>query len=122
MEPSAVLVVDDDRQICGFLKELLTMDGFDVGVAHSYREALQALNTKRFDYALIDFLYPEDNDHRDGVDILMAARKRFPAIQAYLMTGLVNDVPLAPLMSRGFNGILPKPFTVGSVRSLLGYR
>ena len=116
----SVLVVDDDRQICSFLEDLLSQDGFEVGLAYGYSEAVDAMMERRYDHVLVDFLYPRDPDRRDGVDVLNAARQISPETLVYLMTLLGGNVFIEPIAANGFDGVLAKPFSVTTVRSLLG--
>ena len=116
----SVLVVDDDRQICAFLEELLSLDGFEVGLAYGYSDAVDAMMERRYDHVLVDFLYPRDPDRRDGVDVLQAARQISPETLVYLMTLLGGNVFIEPIAANGFDGVLAKPFSVTTVRSLLG--
>ena len=115
---AAVLIVDDDPQIGALLDELLTMDGYSVQVARGYAEALRELEARRYDYVLIDFLYPEDPERADGIDVLNAVKQSSPGARTFLMTGLAGNLPIQPVLDKGFDGFLPKPFTVENVRAL----
>ena len=116
----SVLIVDDDHQLCAFLEELLQSDGFDVGVAHGYHEAVTAIQIRGFDHVLVDFFYPQDPDRHDGVDVMHAIKTLSPAAQVYLMTGLPSDRLGRPYVTAGFDGFLAKPFSKATIRSLLG--
>lgn len=116
----SVLVVDDDRQICAFLENLLSLDGFEVGLAYGYSDAVDAMIERPYDHVLVDFLYPRDPDRRDGVDVLQAARQISPQTLVYLMTELNRNIAIGPIVANGFDGVLAKPFSVTTVRSLLG--
>jgi DNA-binding response OmpR family regulator len=114
-----ILVVDDDRQLCTFLGELLDTAGFDVGLAHGYDEALEAIHVRRYDHVLVDFFYPQDPDRMDGVDVMRAVKTVSPASRVYLMTGLPPHGVGPPGITLGFDGFLAKPFSLATIRSLL---
>jgi CheY-like chemotaxis protein len=116
---TAVLVVDDDPQVCSFLRDLLEHEGYDVGIAGGFTEAVTMVHERSFDHVLIDFLYPEDPQYHNGIDVLHAVRRLRPNVRAYLMTGLAGNFPIEPIVSRGFDGFLAKPFTIETLRGLL---
>ena len=55
---SRVLVVDDDLEMCGMLREYLSKEQFDVALAHDGDAALQAIAAQRPDIVLLDVSMP----------------------------------------------------------------
>jgi DNA-binding response OmpR family regulator len=54
----AVLVVDDNADICELVQEMLTSHGFEVHCAKDGTDALGVLDTNRLDLAIVDLLLP----------------------------------------------------------------
>ncbi len=54
-----LLVIDDDRHILRFLKMNLERDGFEVRTAENGREALEQMQRRLPDLALVDLLLPD---------------------------------------------------------------
>ncbi len=54
-----LLVIDDDRHILRFLRINLERDGFEVRVAENGREALEQLQRRLPDLAIVDLLLPD---------------------------------------------------------------
>src|SRR5947208_9289039 len=67
---STVLIVDDDVDIARFIEVNLRMEGFDVVVAHDGQEALEVINVRLPDLALVDVMMPRI----DGVELTRRLR------------------------------------------------
>jgi two-component system response regulator CpxR len=83
MQPAAaprILIVDDDRALCGLLAEYLRREGFVVDLAHDGETALTQLRNPalRPDLLILDVMMPG----RDGLDTLRELRMqhRLPVI------------------------------------------
>ena len=83
MQPAAaprILIVDDDRALCGLLAEYLRREGFVVELAHDGEAALTQLRNPalRPDLLILDVMMPG----RDGLDTLRELRMqhRLPEI------------------------------------------
>ncbi len=66
MTAARILVVDDEADIRGLLKEILTEEGYEVEVAADATEARTARATRTFDLALLDIWMPDT----DGITLL----------------------------------------------------
>jgi DNA-binding response OmpR family regulator len=67
---SRVLVVDDDLEMCGMLREYLSKEQFDVTLAHDGDAALQTIAAQRPDIVLLDVSMPS----RGGFEVLRQLR------------------------------------------------
>ncbi len=83
MKRGRVLVVDDDSDIRGLVRELLERQGYEVGEAANGRDALRALYASPPDVVLLDVSMPE----LDGWETLERIRD-------------LSDVPVAMLTAR----------------------
>ena len=72
---SRILLVDDDRALCGLLAEYLRREGFDVDVAHDGTTALTHLHSgaQRPDLLILDVMMPG----RDGLETLRELRLQY---------------------------------------------
>ena len=80
---SKVLVVDDQKLIVDTLSEILESEGFDVVAAYDGWQALEAAARFHPDHLLTDVLMPRMN----GVELAIAIRKMYPAVNILLFTG-----------------------------------
>ncbi len=100
-----VLVVDDDRIILDSLGEFLRLEGFDVALAVSLREALQIMADAPVDLMISDVNMPEGN----GFELLHVTRKRFPETVIIMMTGYGTIESAVEAIKMGAYDYLTKP-------------
>lgn len=83
-----ILVVDDLPDWRATLGGLLADEGYDVEVADSLPQALEFLETDRFDLAVLDMRLDErDEGNTEGLDLAAKIRKRWPAVKIIIITG-----------------------------------
>ena len=66
MSAPYILVVDDEPDICGLVKEILEDEGYEVGTAEHGASARRALRERRPDLILLDIWMPDV----DGITLL----------------------------------------------------
>ncbi len=101
-----ILVVDDDKAIIDFLKQALPALGHNADFADSGQDAIQLLNTNRYDLILSDIRMPEKN----GIDVARAAYRIAPEVPVLFMSGNPNTI----VEEQSF---LAKPFTVAELET-----
>lgn len=105
-----ILVVDDDRELRGWMQELLTRAGYEVSEAADGNEALKRLREARFDLVILDLVMPE----KDGVETLIELRRDSPCPKVIVISG--RDY-LAIAEHLGAQETLAKPFTASELIS-----
>ena len=102
-----ILLVEDDRDLAAFMREVLVGDGFEVTVAGNGSAGLEAL--ERWPYALVvlDLMLPE----MDGIEFRLRQRQHSSQwnTPALVVSAHYNVEKLAG--SVGAEGYLAKPFT-----------
>ncbi|MEM9950467.1 MAG: response regulator [Chloroflexota bacterium] len=108
-----VLIVDDQRDNLNIATEALRFHGAHVQTASNGIEGLEILETYSPTLVLLDLSMPEMN----GWDMLKAMRdnpdtQKIPviALTAHVMAGDEANV-----MAAGFDGYIPKPFSVATI-------
>ena len=81
-----VLLVDDDVTFCLILKTWLTKRGYEVSETHSFKEAVNILDTGTFDIMLSDIRLPDE----DGINLLKRAKAQSFKMPVILMTGYAD--------------------------------
>lgn len=101
----SILLIDDDQELCGLLKEYFTAEGFEVAMAHTGTEGLQLALKQNFDLILLDVMLPE----MDGFEVLKALRvqKMTPII---MLTAKGDDFDRIFGLELGADDYIPKPF------------
>lgn len=80
---ASILVVDDERAIRNSLKEILEYEDYKVDVAENGAEALQKVQTGKFDLIFSDIKMPE----MDGISFLEAVLKERGELPVVMMSG-----------------------------------
>ncbi|HEX8203033.1 MAG TPA: response regulator [Isosphaeraceae bacterium] len=112
-----VLVVDDDREFCTSLWDLLRDRGYRVGLAHDERQAAKALGDTAFKVVLIDMKLPSG----DGGRVFDLVRRTNPAAHTVLVTGARPEMDqlIQRVLAEGADAICYKPFDVDALLATL---
>jgi CheY-like chemotaxis protein len=110
MDRPRLLLVEDERAIREFVRELFEEAGYETLTANNGREAVAALGERAFDLVVSDLRMPE----MDGLQLLAALKekvdKNMAPVGAVLVTGC-NDTALAVQgMQLGALNYILKPF------------
>jgi two-component system, NtrC family, response regulator HydG len=122
LDTPLVLVVDDDRDLCDNLWDLLHERGYRVRLAHDIPDAEQALRQSKFHVVLIDMKLPAG----DGHGVLQALRQADKEARAILITGCAAEMEtkIHQALQAGADAVCYKPFDIdqllGTVRKLCG--
>ena len=122
LDTPLVRIVDDDRELCDNLWDLLRERGYRVRLAHDLPEAERALKQNRFHVVLIDMKLPAG----DGNMVLASVRRADPETRAIVITGCGAEMEakVQQALQSGANAVCYKPFDVatllGTVQRLCG--
>jgi two-component system, OmpR family, response regulator len=110
-----VLVVDDDEDICLYLREFLTREGFNVEIASKPADALVEIRQGRHQIVLLDVRLPGV----DGVDLLRQVRAIDSDICVIVMTGYPSVQTAVDSMKAAAFDYLQKPFSLEELRAVM---
>ena len=111
-----LLVVDDDRDTCQFISELLAAPGRHVEFESRPAEALERAAREPFDVVISDINL---NAPESGLDILRAARLRNPHCQVVLISGFGTLETAIQAVRAGAFDYISKPFNISQVKSVV---
>ncbi len=114
-EPTTVLIVDDDPGIRRMLVEVLSLEGIPTEIAVNGQEALDILANSGPRVVLLDLLMPLV-DGRAVMEALVRKPGEREKHRVILMSAWSNLEPARDLEP---DGMLPKPFTVPQLLSVL---
>ena len=100
-----ILIVDDDRELCDLVGELLRGEGFEVEAHHSGAGAVEQAASGRYALVILDVMLPEQN----GFEILRPCDSARP-VPVILLTARGEDVDRIVGLEIGADDYLPKPF------------
>lgn len=79
-----ILLIDDDRELCELIKEVVDHRGLKIHVAHDGQRGLSLILTEKYDLILLDVMLPKI----DGLNVLHEVRKQ-------------SNVPIIMLSAKG---------------------
>jgi len=115
MDHPRVLVVDDDKDVGGFLREALSRWNYDVSLATDGREAVRLISHQIFDAALVDIWMPE----MDGLQVLDEIKRHDPALEVVMMTGNPMVETAVQALKSGAYDYLIKPLNLDELQHLM---
>ena len=116
-----ILIVDDEPSIVAPLQFLMERSGYQVAVAGSGEEALEAIDKVHPDLVLLDVMLPG----LSGFDVCRMIRERgdLSDVRVILVTALGRKVNIAKGMALGADDYIVKPFAnkelIAKVKRLL---
>jgi DNA-binding NtrC family response regulator len=101
-----ILIVDDQKHICGILSRVLSNAGFTVKTAQTVKEALSIADKGRISAAIIDFRLPDGN----GLSLFSKFRERHRDFPCVFITSYGSNKLRQDSLKLGFTACLEKPF------------
>jgi len=108
-----VMVVDDDRELCDSLWDILRERGFRVGLAHDESQATAQLKDQQLSVVLIDMKLP----HGDGATVFRMVRQSNPLARTVVITGHRSETEqlVQRVVNEGADAVCYKPFDVANL-------
>jgi len=110
-KPQAILIIDDDKEICKTLKSILESNGYKVDVAYTAAEGRNRCDKKFYDAVLIDIKLPD----AEGVDFISKLSLRNPSMVKIIITGYPSMLNATEALNKGVDAYLVKPFEPGDL-------
>ncbi len=101
-----ILLIDDDRKLCGLLKTYLEPMGYDIVMAHTGNEGLERAHEADIDAVILDVMLPE----MDGFEVLTRLRRR-SQVPVLMLTGRGEEADRIVGLEIGADDYLPKTFS-----------
>ena len=104
-----ILIVDDDRELCELVQELLEEEGFQVETANDSAKGLERALSGQYNLVVLDVMMPGMN----GFEVLRrirAASNKVAHLPVLMLTARGEDVDRIVGLEIGADDYLPKPF------------
>ncbi|MCX6551518.1 MAG: sigma-54 dependent transcriptional regulator, partial [Acidobacteria bacterium] len=111
-----ILIVDDDRDTCQFMAELLALPGRHIVFESNPADAILRAGKEAFDAVVSDINL---NSPQSGLDVLRAARHRNPRCQVVLISGFGTLETAVEAVRAGAFDYISKPFNITQVKSVV---
>jgi len=100
-----VLVVDDDRSILRTFSRILQRAGYQTETAENGKEALEKIQARNYDIALVDIILGDSN----GLDLLPKIEQYSPKTVKIMITGADSNEKRDEACKNGAAAYLTKP-------------
>ncbi len=114
----AILLVDDDVELCALISDFLSQNGFKPEAVHDGRSGLKRALEGGFDLIILDVMLPV----LEGFDVLRLLRKQ-SSVPVIMLSARTQQVDRIAGLDAGADDYLPKPFEpeelVSRIRAVL---
>jgi DNA-binding NtrC family response regulator len=112
-----VLIVDDDPDLCGSLRDVLEERGYRVCLAHDEAVAAGHLRDTSFRVVLLDMRLPDG----DGAHLYQLVRQVNPQARTVVITGYRGEMEkrVEEVLRQGADAVCYKPFDVSGLLATL---
>jgi DNA-binding NtrC family response regulator len=115
VSPLTILVVDDDKDVCEYLQDFLTADGYSVSCVNDPTTALDALREREYHVAVLDLMMPK----LSGIDLLEQIRKVDDDIAIIILTGYPSLETATASIEHEVSAYIRKPFSTDEFRDAI---
>jgi len=115
MEMENVLIVDDEVDICYFLKRNLDRKDYTTTFVNTLKEALKLMENHRPNVVLLDNHLPDGL----GLDFAEQVKRNYPDIKIVMITAHDTPIDRFSANKNGVDYFLSKPFMMKEVYSAL---
>jgi two-component system nitrogen regulation response regulator NtrX len=106
---TTVLIIDDEKDICNLVSDILKDDGFICSSAKNSDEALEKISKNVPNLILLDIWL--QNSNLDGLGILEFVKEKYPAIPIIMISGHGTIEIAVNSIKMGAYDYIEKPFT-----------
>ena len=103
-----MLIVDDETEICDFLREFFVDRGYDVITAFSGEEALEKIEDEPPHILLLDITMPGIS----GLDVLKSVRENHSGMKVIMVTAVETSDQIDEAFRLGADNYITKPLSL----------
>lgn len=105
MNRKKILIVDDKKNICAVLSEILSTEGYATLIANSGEQGIVLFNAEKPDFLLTDLIMEE----MSGVDFIREIRKSDSSVPIIILTAFGSISSAVEAMQAGADDYMTKP-------------
>ncbi len=111
-----ILIVDDDKEFCASMTDILEAKGYEVESENSGAQAIAKVKEKSFDVILMDIKMPAMN----GVEAFKQIKKISPKTAVIMITAYSLEDLIKEALQEGAFGVLRKPLDIDKLIEQIG--
>lgn len=115
MKKPRVLLVDDDMNAANGLRKILFQDGYETSCAYTGNEALNLIESERFDIVITDMKLPDIS----GFSVIEKVKKKDVDIPVVMITAFSSLQTAIDAMKKGADDYLTKPVNIDELELIL---
>jgi DNA-binding response OmpR family regulator len=106
-----ILVIEDEKEMASGLKDILEFEGYEVAIAETGKEGLQAIGRKTPDCIILDLMLPDIG----GYAICEQIRQKKLKVPILMLTAKAQEYDKIRGFKVGADDYLTKPFGIGEL-------
>jgi CheY-like chemotaxis protein len=110
-----ILIIDDEKDLCQLLGDILSSHGYNVECANTNREAISSLNSHSPDLVFLDLKLPDG----DGLKILSSIKKKNPSTTVNIISAYGTEEVRDKARRLGAYVFIDKPFSEETILSII---
>jgi DNA-binding response OmpR family regulator len=110
-----VLVVDDEKDVCEFLADFLSQDGYHVTTVNDPTQVVETLRAGEFHVCILDLMMPK----LSGIDLLGQIRKIDDDLAVIILTGYPSLDTATQSIQHEVSAYIKKPFDTDEFRGVI---
>jgi len=103
-----ILIIDDDKDVCNFMSDFLTQEGYYVKTITKPKRALSEIKRNHYHFIILDLVMPEI----DGIEILKEIRKDDSDVIIIILTGYPSVDSAVETMKYNIFDYIKKPIVI----------
>ena len=113
------MVVDNEIDICNFVKSFFGMRGYEVTTALNGDEAMKALVSERPDLVMLDVSMRRPNE---GLEYLPQMKLALPSVKVIMVTGIEDNAIIEEARRLGADDYITKPLVLEYLESAVFHK
>jgi two-component system OmpR family response regulator len=107
-----ILIVDDDRDICEYMRTMLEATGYEVATLSDPTHAVDRVREEEFHVLIIDLMMPK----MDGIELIQRIRKVDSDVAIVVFTGYPSVETAVDALKLNVSDYVKKPFDMEEFR------
>jgi len=104
-----LMVVDNEIDICNFVRSFFELRGFHVSTALNGDEAMSKLHKEKPDLVILDVMMRHEGE---GLEYLPKIKKALPSAKVIIVTGVEDDKAIDSAKANGADDYITKPLVL----------
>lgn len=100
------MVVDNEIDVCNFVKSFFEIRGFEVATALNGEDALKKLAHEKPDIVILDVMMRSEDE---GIEYLPRLKKALPSVKVIMVTGVEDEKTVEAAKKLGADDYITKP-------------